>query len=129
MSDDDNEEDDDDEDPNNGTGVATGKVSNHKNTKANSPIVINSDDDFINDHFDLFEDDVHSDGSESEVSPSNHTQEQRSSLVLRRGIVRQVYQVPRTFNRKKKKSTPRARIQARTSKGLPKKRKSGKKGN
>jgi hypothetical protein len=108
MSDDDNDEndddddendDDDDEDPDNGAGVATGKVSNHKNTKANSPIVIDSEEDVIKDHSDLFEDDVHGDESESEVSPSKHTQEQRSCLVLRRGIVRQVYQVPRTFDR------------------------------
>ena len=101
MSDDDNDEndDDDDEDPDNGTGVATGKVSDQKNTKGNSPIVIDSDEDFINDHSDLFEDDVHGDESESEASPSKHTQEQRSCLVLPRGIVCQGYQVPRTFDR------------------------------
>jgi hypothetical protein len=96
---DDNDEDDDEEDPNNGTGVATGKVSDQKYTKGNSPIVIDSDEDVIKDHSDLFEDDVDGDESDSEVSPSNHSQEQRSCLGLRRGIVCQGYQVPRTFDR------------------------------
>jgi hypothetical protein len=71
--DDDDDSDDDDQGHDISLDNGAGIVPDHDN----SPIIVDSDDDFINDHSDIYEDQGDGHEYESEVSPSHLIQGQR----------------------------------------------------
>lgn len=83
-SEDDSDFDDDNDDSNDddqGNDISLDNGAG-ENDNADSPIIIESDDDFINDHSDIYEDQVDGHESDSEVSSSHLIQGQRLCLGL-----------------------------------------------